>query len=204
MTILFMMISSILYVNIKHYDIYKSAIVIIICLYKAVDALADVYEGWFQQKERLDLAGKAVVGKIVIGVISFGGALYISGNLLVSCAILFGGYTLGFFLFDVLYYTALKERIKSLAACSDKKWIAELFVVGLPLFINAYLMMDIINEPKMVIDTVIENRQLPNGAQASFNILFMPASVLTLAYIVFRPLLTKMAIYWTQKRKKNF
>lgn len=97
LTILFMMISSILYVNIKQYDIYKSAIVIIICLYKAIDALADVYEGWFQQKERLDLAGKAVVWKIVIGVISFGGALYISGNLLVSCAILFRGYTSGFF-----------------------------------------------------------------------------------------------------------
>ena len=97
LTILFMMISSILYVNIKQYDIYISAIVIIICLYKAIDALADVYEGWFQQKERLDLAGKAVVWKIVIGVISFGGALYISGNLLVLCAILFRGYTSGFF-----------------------------------------------------------------------------------------------------------
>ena len=64
-------------------------------------------------------------------------------------------------MFDVLYYTALKERIKSPSACSDKKWIAELFVVGLPLFSNAYLMMDIINEPKMVIDTAIENGQLP-------------------------------------------
>lgn len=32
----------------------------------------------------------------------------------------------------------------------------------------------------------------------------MPASVLTLAYIVFRPLLTNMAIYWTQKKKKEF
>ena len=40
LTILFMMISSILYVNIKQYDIYISAIVIIICLYKAIDALA--------------------------------------------------------------------------------------------------------------------------------------------------------------------
>ena len=32
----------------------------------------------------------------------------------------------------------------------------------------------------------------------------MPASVLTLAYLVFRPLLTNMAIYWTQKKKKEF
>ena len=40
--------------------------------------------------------------------------------------------------------------------------------------------------------------------QTVFNILFMPASVLTLAYIVFRPLLTKMAIAWTDGRKKDF
>ena len=35
-------------------------------------------------------------------------------------------------------------------------------------------------------------------------ILFMPASVLTLAYIVFRPLITQMAIMWGDQRYKKF
>lgn len=42
------------------------------------------------------------------------------------------------------------------------------------------------------------------GSQTIFNILFMPASVLNLVYIVFRPMLTKMAIAWEGKKKNNF
>ena len=64
--------------------------------------------------------------------------------------------------------------------------------------------MSINNEPKMVIDRAIEQKWMETGTQTAFNILFMPASVLTLVYIVFRPLLTQMAIAWNRKEKKVF
>ena len=65
-------------------------------------------------------------------------------------------------------------------------------------------MTSITNAPRIKIDSAISSGQLVDGMQTVFNILFMPASVLTLAYIVFRPLLTKMAIAWTDGRKKDF
>ena len=73
-----------------------------------------------------------------------------------------------------------------------------------PLFVNSFLMMMIINAPKLQIDETISSGILKDGAQTVFSILFMPASVLTLIYIVFRPLLTKMAIEWNDGRRKQF
>ena len=85
-----------------------------------------------------------------------------------------------------------------------KGWLKGLLLEGFPLFVNAYLMMSINNEPKMVIDRAIEQKWMEAGTQTAFNILFMPASVLMLVYIVFRPLLTQMAIVWSKKEKKAF
>ena len=64
--------------------------------------------------------------------------------------------------------------------------------------------MLVINAPKLQIDHAITQGILKDGDQTIFNILFMPASVLTLVYIAFRPLLPKMAIEWNDGRKKQF
>ena len=77
-------------------------------------------------------------------------------------------------------------------------------IEGFPLFINAFLMMSIMNAPKMVLDVAIEQGSLAQGLQTVFNIIFMPASFLNLAYIVFRPLITKMAIVWNMGKTKEF
>lgn len=73
---------------------------------------------------------------------------------------------------------------------------------GLPLFINAFLMLSIMNAPKMVIDTFIDQGNLNQGLQTVFNIIFMPASFLNLAYIVFRPLITRGNYVECKKNKR--
>lgn len=199
-----MLISSAVYIGMRGYTDYKAQIVMIICVYRAVDSLADVYEGWFQQKERLDLAGKALTYRIVFAVLAFGVILAKTQNLFYACWSLVVVYTICFFAFDVQY----KNRVECLKSSGklgkNLKWIVELFMEGLPLFVNAFIMMSIMNTPKMVIDTAIQSRNIEQGAQTVFNILFMPASVLTLAYIVFRPLITQMAIMWGDQKYKKF
>ena len=202
-TIVAMMICSCAYVYIKHYTVYKAIIIIIICGYRAVDSLADVFEGWFQQKERLDLAGRALFIRVVIAIVGGGICLVVMHDLLALSLMLLFIYVVGLLLYDIRYYNKLKVLEKQ-KENQKNKWLQGLLVAGTPLFVNAYLLMDIMNTPKIVIDAVIMNGGLQNGSQTIFNILFMPASVLTLAYIVFRPLLTKMAIEWTMGRIKNF
>lgn len=60
------------------------------------------------------------------------------------------------------------------------------------------------NEPKMIIDQAIATGDLAVGGQTIYGILLMPASFLTLAYIVFRPMLTHMAIMWNEKKIDKF
>ena len=189
-----MMICSCAYVYIKHYTVYKAIIIIIICGYRAVDSFADVFEGWFQQKERLDLAGRALFIRVIIAIVGGGICLVVMHDLLALSLILLFIYVVGLLLYDIRYYNKLKVLEKQ-KENQKNKWLQGLLVAGTPLFVNAYLLMDIMNTPKIVIDaTAIMNGGLQNGSQTIFNILFMPASVLTLAYIVFRPLLTITAI----------
>lgn len=202
-TIVAMMICSCIYVYIKHYTVYKAIIIIIICGYRAVDSLADVFEGWFQQKERLDLAGRALFIRVIIAIVGGGICLVVMHDLLALSLMLLFIFVVGLLLYDIRYYNKLKVLEKQ-KENQKNKWLQGLLVAGTPLFVNAYLLMDIMNTPKIVIDAAIMNGGLQNGSQTIFNILFMPASVLTLAYIVFRPLLTKMAIEWTMGRIKNF
>lgn len=204
LTIIFMLVCSAIYIFVKDYNYHKSIIIFIICLFRAVDAVAEIYEGLFQQNERLDLAGKAITYRVLLGIILFGLTLYFSHNMLYSALALVVSYIIGFILTDLRYYRCTTKINCRYRGKIGIRWIGKLFKEGCPLFINAFLMTAITNEPKMAIDQAIELGSMANGMQTIFNVLFMPASVLTLIYIVFRPMMTRMAIMWTRGEKNNF
>lgn len=207
-TIAIMLISSVGYIIVKHYDFYKSIIIFVVCMYRAIDALAEIYEGLFQQKERLDLAGKAITFRVIMGTIIFGIALSATRSVLIAVSALLFTYVGCFFITNYRYYIVIEKLNKKYNKDNKDKlgfgWVFHLFKEGLPLFINAFLMTAITNEPKMVVDQAIEQGMMSDGMQTIFSVLFMPASVLTLVYIVFRPMLTRMAIMWNEKNIRSF
>lgn len=203
-TVCVMMVSSYIYILMRGYTGKKALVVMVICLFRAVDSMADVYEGWFQQKERLDLAGKALTYRIIVAVIGFGIGLALTKDLLFSCLILVASYMICYVLFNLRYYKAVDAFRSNVTEGMKGAWIVKMVTEGFPLFINAFLIASIMNAPKMVLDTVIEQGMLEQGVQTAFNIIFMPASFLNLAYIVFRPLITKMAVMWNVGEEKEF
>ena len=204
LTISAMMLCSLVYVIVRGYDSYKSLIVLLLCLVRAADSMADVYEVWFQQKERLDLAGKALTFRIMIASAGFGATLIFTGELALACTVLLAGYVLSFLVYDVRYNRAVDKLKDEGRWEKGVQWFLKMFAEGAPLFVNAFIMMSITNEPKMVIDTAIEQGNMIQGIQTVYNILFMPASVLTLAYIVFRPMITQLAIVWSNRKVGRF
>ena len=203
-TVCVMMVSSYIYILMRGYTGKKALVVMVICLFRAVDSMADVYEGWFQQKERLDLAGKALTYRIIVAVIGFGIGLALTKDLLFSCLILVASYMICYVLYDLRYYKAVDAFRSNVTEGMKGAWIVKMVLEGFPLFINAFLIASIMNAPKMVLATVIEQGMLEQGVQTAFNIIFMPASFLNLAYIVFRPLITKMAVMWNVGEEKEF
>lgn len=204
-TIGIMLVCSCAYIVIRGYTGEKALVVLLMCVFRAVDSLADVYEGWFQLKERLDLAGKALTFRIVAAVFGFGIGLAISHSLVWSSIVLIAVYIVCFFVYTFRYYQSVVAfREHKRYTNEEKTWVVKMTVEGFPLFINAFLMLSIMNAPKMELDTAIQQGMVMQGAQTIFNIIFMPASFLNLAYIVFRPLITKMAIMWNLDKIKNF
>lgn len=201
-TIGFMLIISVIYVMVKGYSPYKAWIVFLLCIFRAVEALTEVIEGRFQQKERLDLVGKVITYRIVITLISFLIVLQFTRDLLISCVTLVLCYAMCLFLYNVRYYKQLDIQTKK--SSWGIKELKEMALAGAPLFVNAFLMMSITNTPKMVIDKYVEKGVIGTGIQTIFGVLFLPASFLSLAYIVFRPLITRMAIVWQNGKRDMF
>lgn len=202
-TIIIMMISSAVYVYARGYNTYKMIIIMIMCAVRAVEALADVYEGWFQQKERLDLAGKSITYKIIITIVVYGIVLFFTKDLLLSSIALLLCYLISFVIYNVRYGSFVEGIFDGTSTKLSWKWVSQLLMEGLPIFVNAFLVMSIMNAPKMALDSAIESGLMSDGIQTAFNILFMPASFINLAYIVFRPMITKMAMAWNQGEAKK-
>ena len=203
-----MMLVAVFYIFHYHYTGLKAAVILSLCAYKAVEALSDVYQGWFQLKERLDLAGKGMTFRVILSLAVFIITLGVSGNLLLSCLIMTLISIACFILFEIRYMVqsgfqkeaseTAKKRQKGIRALGD------IFVKCFPLFLNAYLVMLIFNAPKMAIDRAITAGNMEAGMQTVYNIIFMPTTVINLVYLVFQPVVTKMAIEWNDGRKKQF
>lgn len=203
-TLFIMIICSIGYVIANGFSFYKSSVILIVCLFRAVESLEDVYEGYFQQRDRIDLMGKAITFRVMLSLMAFLFSLIVSGNLIVSLLCLLSVYFIGLFVFNLRYAYTCKELHIHEKWEKGRNWGIHMFKEGLPLFLNSFLLMWILNAPKIAIDSSISSGSLQSGVQTSYNILFMPASVLTLVYMVFRPLLTKMAIEWNNQNIKAF
>ena len=184
----------------------KLAVILLICLFRIVDAFSDVYQGMFQQKERLDLAGMSLTFRTFFSIIIFVLAMILSNNLIISVA----AFTLSSFVMVILFDCGVLFLMqKKFSEISLRKWwrdlksVRDLAIKCLPLFINAYLIMTIYNEPKLSIDLYTSTGVLQSGTQTYYSILFMPAAVVNLLFLLFRPIITKMAFAFNENNFKQ-
>lgn len=190
-----MLIATFIYILIKGYSGKMAAVVLLMCIYKLIDAFSDVFQGMFQQYERLDLAGQSLTLRVFTSIIGFGITLYNSNNLVLASLIAVLISIICVFCFDI-YYT---KKFVKIELSFNINVLKDLFLSCLPLFITEFLIMYVYNSPKYAIDSYMALEY-----QTYFNALFMPASIINLLNIVFRPLLTSLAVYWNNDNIKEF
>ncbi|TCS80706.1 O-antigen/teichoic acid export membrane protein [Muricomes intestini] len=196
-TCAFMLFCSICYVFANGYTAEKMIITILLCLYKMVEAFSDVFEGLYQQKNRIDLSGKAAVYRIVIATSIFVVVIVLTKNLVLSTLIMF----ISALTVAAVYnkYTTEKNWFKFKMTFEPSKWKG-LGIQCIPLAIGAFLALYVGNAPKYAVDAY-----LGPETQNVFSIIFMPAFVINLfSLFVFRPMLTSMAISWNEKKIYSF
>lgn len=180
-----MLFVSFLYVQLKQYDLYKSLIILMLCVFKMFDALEDVFHGQFQVNGRLDIASKLQTFRVVLCMLLFSITIMIFHNLLFSIIIVILISVFVLILFDI----PLVSKFDTLSLDGNSKKVMQLLLTCLPLCIGSYLSLYIGNSPKYAIDTFLEPIN-----QTYFNILFMPSYVVNLfCGFALRPLLTTLA-----------
>ena len=202
-TVAAMVLASVLYITLNRHTTLEGAAILLLCSYKAIEAMSDLFQGRFHQKERLDLAGKAMSARIVVSVVAFVAALLVTHDVIMACVAinLVSLACLGLFDIRFLYATGLQSKEKREGELSN---IPGLALRCLPLFLNAFLLMFVFNEPKEAIADAIAEGVLADGAQTAYSVLFMPSLALNLLILVLYPLITKMALLWASGNAKGY
>lgn len=183
-----MMGTCIIYTYISKFESNKSNVVIMLSIFKMVEAFADIFGGMYQQKDRIDLTGKAFTFRVVFSTMAFGFVILITKNLFAGTVAMVVTSFLLFFLYDLKicrFFTDVKIVVGFNKIISLTKEV-------LPLFVGAFIMSYINSAPKYAI-----NAYCSDDLQNKYTILFMPAFVINLFSIfVFRPVLVDMAKKW--------
>lgn len=179
-------------------------VVFTVC-YRAWDAVSDLFQGLFQQRERMDIAGKVMFYRYCSSALVFFVILFFSRSVIATVGVLAvwnGLYTFAYEMRFIYYFERVSWRKVLTVFCWRE--IAQILRACWPLFVNGFLLLCVLNEPKLVIAKGMGLGILPIGTQRDFNILFMPVFFASLCVLIVRPLMTQLALIWNNGDYRKF
>ena len=178
------------------YSIEKSLIVLIICLWKIIDSVEDVYYGMYQQKGRLDIGAKLYTWRLLISTLLMCLLITLRVSLLTSSIVAFLSSLIMVFVFIAMTIGNFNlEKIRI-----DFVNVKQILIICFPLFLAATLSIYIANSPKYLIDWYLDD-----NAQAIFGYLMMPAfTIMVINQFIYQPIIRDLGELWQQEDKKPF
>ena len=193
---IFMMIVSLLYVLLTDGDPVKKQFMMLMCMYKALDAFYDLFASMFQQHGRIAFSGMVSTMRVCLVLAGFTAALLLTHNL-VAAGLVMVLVSLGVLL---TFNMSKWRQFDDVPIRWQLSRAPEILKACFPLFVSVFVMLYISNAPKYAID-----RYCTDVVQNRYNILFMPAFVINLfSQFVLRPMLTPMAQIWNQGEIRKF
>lgn len=190
-----MLLVGLLYCVLRGYDSQMFTLCMGMFVYRAVDGLADVYEGRLQQMDKLYLGGISVALRSAAVIVAFCVLLLLTHDL-GTAAIAMAIAAVASFLVLTLPLT-LFETPRS--APLSVAGVRDLFVQCFPLFVALFLYNLIDNMPKFSMEGV-----LPYDNQLYFNALFSPAHIIIMVIgFVYKPQLMRLAEIWSDPARRG-
>ncbi len=192
----FMILVCLGYVFLTDGDPVKKQFMMLMCIYKMLDAVYDLFASMFQQHGRIAFSGMVSTMRVSLVLVGFTVTLLMTKNL-VAAGVVMVLISLGV----LLTFNMSKWRtFDDVPIRWQFSHAGEILRACFPLFISVFVMLYISNAPKYAID-----RYCTDVVQNRYNILFMPAFVINLfSQFVLRPMLTPMAQMWNQGKSKAF
>lgn len=183
-TCIAMVLISILYLILKGYNTYKFTVILLLIIYKTVNAFAEVIYAIMQKKEELYKVGISLLIKAVLETILFLIIDIITKNLIYSSISLIMSETIILIFYDL---KVLKSYNFKLSKFKTKNSIT-ILKYGLPVFVFTILTQYIINASKYAIDN-----NLTDKAQSIYGMLSMVATLtVMLSQLILHPYINSM------------
>ena len=194
-----MMILALIIVTIRNYSGIKLNIVLLICLFKALEAFSDVLYGIMQKKECLYKSGQSLTLKSVLGLLFFFVTNIITKDLVLSIIVLNFINIIIILFWDIRIINRIKN-VSLLGEMSSKTEIIGILKREFFVFVNSFAGVYILNSSKYAIDVY-----LTETFQAVFGYIMMPATVMILfTQFILLPFLNKFKELYKNGKIKEF
>lgn len=172
------------YVCILRPEPVRAAVLLLMCFYKLVDGVADVFEGEFQRQGRLDVAGKSLAFRTAFSGSVFVFSVFWSKNIVIASGAALIAAVFAFAVFDL----AVAGDFGSPALSGTWRKVFGLLKECTSLFVVGFLYLYICNAAKYAVDA-----HMSAEAVTYYTDLYLPTSTINLlSGFVFKPLLTTM------------
>ncbi|MCI2048221.1 MAG: lipopolysaccharide biosynthesis protein [Lachnospiraceae bacterium] len=179
------------------YPAEKTSIIIWMLIFKAPDAIEDVFYGEYQRRNRLDVAARCMTVRLAVTTLVFGLAIFLTRDLLQS--LICSSAVTYVLLFLLLFITAAPFSAQSRQKSGTGNYntlLKECF----PLFAGAFLSLYICFAPRYAIDAT-----LSDDLQAYYGFISMPTFVIGLLNsAVYSPFLYRLSCQWNDGRIARF
>lgn len=195
LTCIVMMLVGILYCQLRGYDPQMFTLCMGMFAYRAVDGLADVYEGRLQQMDKLYLAGISQAIRSAAVIIAYCALILITRSIGAAGVAMAVASVASFVLLTLplTYFETPKSAKLSITGVKD------LFVQCFPLFVALFLYNLIDNMPKFAMEGA-----LSYDNQLYFNALFSPAHIIIMAIgFIYKPQLMRLAEIWADPKRRG-
>lgn len=183
-TCILMFTVTLVFVILQQYSIYTIGIILILMLWRTLEAFSEYSYAIMQTRNKLYLAGQSLFFKAIGSLILFVVINIITQNLILSSLMIVLVNILVILFFDILVLRKMKLKIGKI----NKKHVMIIFKKGFYTFAFLFLTVYIINAPRYAIDNIMALE-----AQTIFGILIMPATVLILmGQFIIQPFLVEL------------
>ena len=194
-TCVVMLVVGILYCQLRGYDPQMFTLCMGMFVYRAIDGLADVYEGRLQQMDKLYLAGISQAIRSAAVIVAYSVVILITRSLGAAGIAMAVAAAASFVLLTLplTFFETPKSKKLSLGSVKD------LFVQCFPLFLALFLYNLIDNMPKFAMEGV-----LSYDNQLYFNALFSPAHIIIMVIgFIYKPQLMRLAEIWADPKRRG-
>ncbi|WEV45415.1 hypothetical protein OZX60_01305 [Streptococcaceae bacterium ESL0687] len=196
-TISFMFIGVLIYGFLLSLSSLKLIIAVLLTIFISAEVWADVFAGFFQQHERLDISGKSYFFRVIAYICSFALVLIATKNLelaILSATLVSYSWI---FLVDYQFVKLIGYDRKFKPKTKD---FLLLFKQTFPVFLSSFLTLYITIAPKNSIELY-----LPDDFQAAYNIISMPAAIIAvLTSVILTPIYTTISRNWIEREINEF